>query len=137
MRVVREPLAVHASTSILKTLELFKREPVDMALVVDEYGGLQGVITQTDVLEAIAGHLPETGDEEPEVKQLGEGSFLVDGATSIYDAQARLDLRPLPEGEFSTFAGLVLSLFGRIPKVGERIAWRDWHFEVSDMDGGG
>lgn len=107
MRVVREPLAVH------------------------------WVITQTDVLEAIAGHLPETGDEEPEVKQLGEGSFLVDGATSIYDAQARLDLRPLPEGEFSTFAGLVLSLFGRIPKVGERIAWRDWHFEVSDMDGGG
>ena len=135
MRIVRDPIALHESTSILKALELFKREPVDMALVVDEYGALQGVITQTDVLEAIAGDLPETAAEEPEVKQLGEGSFLVDGAMALYDAQARLELGSLPHGDLHTFAGFVLLLFGRIPKVGERIDWGDWRFEVSDMDG--
>ena len=134
LHIIHEPIAVHENTSILKTLELFKREPVDMALVVDEYGGLQGVVTQTNVLEAIAGDLPETANEEPEVKELGDGSFLVDGAMSLYDAQQRLDLRSLPDGDFNTFAGFVLSLFGRIPKVGERIDWHDWRFEVSDMD---
>lgn len=70
MQAVHRPKAVHESTSILKTLELFKRTPIQMALVIDEYGGLQGIVTLTDLLEAIAGDLPQADNEEPDVKQL-------------------------------------------------------------------
>lgn len=106
-----------------------------MALIVDEYGGVQGIVTQTDILEAIAGDLPDIEDEEPEVAEQKDGSFLINGTMSIYDAEARLDLGMLPDGDFNTLAGFVLSLFERIPAVGERVVWRDWSFEVSEMDG--
>lgn len=133
--VLRQPLAVHENTSILNALNLFKGKPVDMTLVVDEYGGLQGIITQTDFLEAIAGDLPEAEHEEPEIKKLGDGLFQVDGAISIYDAREQLGFGPLPAGDFNTMAGFTLFLFARIPSVGERIDWQDWNFEVCDMDG--
>jgi CBS domain containing-hemolysin-like protein len=135
MKVVHKPIAVHEGASILDALDIFKRAPVEMALVVDEYGGLQGIVTQTDFLEAIAGDLPDTENQEPEVKELEDGSFLIDGAMSIYDAQAQLGLDTLPAGDFNTVAGFVLFLFGRIPAVGKRIDWRGWSFEVSDMEG--
>ncbi|MGH8652904.1 MAG: TerC family protein, partial [Gammaproteobacteria bacterium] len=135
MKVLHQPVAVHEGTSILETLGLFKQAPVEMALVVDEYGRLQGIVTQTDLLEAIAGDLPDTENQEPEVKELTDGSFLIDGAMSIYDAQERFDLGLPPVGDFNTVAGFVLRLFERIPAVGERIDWRGWSFEISDMDG--
>jgi CBS domain containing-hemolysin-like protein len=135
MKVIHQPVAVHQGASILETLDHFKRAPIEMALVVDEYGGLQGIVTQTDFLEAIAGDLPDTENEEPEVKELEDGSLLVDGAMSIYDAQERLGLGTLPAGDFNTLAGFVLFLFGRIPAVGERIDSRGWSFEVSEMEG--
>lgn len=100
--MVHRPKAVHESTSILKTFELFKRTPIQMALVIDEYGGLQGIVTLTDLIEAIAGDLPQAENEEPDAKQLEDGSLLLDGTMSIYDAQQRLDLSSLPEGEFNT-----------------------------------
>lgn len=135
MRVVQHPVAVHEGTSILKTLDLFKRAPLEMALVVDEYGGVQGIVTLTDLLEAIAGDLPDEEDEEPEARVLEDGSLLLDGAMSIYDAQWRLDLNTLPEGDFNTLAGFVLSLFDRIPAAGERVDWGGWSFEASDIAG--
>lgn len=79
--------------------------------------------------------MPDTENQEPQVKELEDGSFLVDGAMSIYDAQERLGLDTLPAGNFNTVAGFVLFLFGRIPAVGKRIDWRGWSFEVSDMEG--
>ena len=135
MRVIRQPLAVREGASILETLDLFKRDPVDMALVIDEYGGLQGVVTQTDFLEAIAGNLPDAARDEPAVKNLGDGSMLVDGAMSIYDAQTLLELETLPDGDFNTLAGFVLSLFGHIPVMGENVEWGGWRFQVSSLDG--
>jgi CBS domain containing-hemolysin-like protein len=135
MRVIRQPLAVHEGASILETLELFKRGPVDMALVIDEYGGLQGVVTQTDFLEAIAGNLQNAAIDKPEVKNLEDGSMLVDGAMSIYDAQTLLELQTLPDGDFNTLAGFVLFLFGRIPVAGESVDWGGWRFKVSSLDG--
>ena len=135
MRVIRQPLAVREGASILETLDLFKRDPADMALVIDEYGGLQGVVTQTDFLEAIAGNLPDAARGEAAVKNLGDGSLLVDGAMSIYDAQTLLELETLPDGDFNTLAGFVLYLFGRIPVVGENVEWGGWRYQVSSLDG--
>ncbi|HSF47344.1 MAG TPA: TerC family protein [Burkholderiales bacterium] len=135
MAAVRPPAGVHENTSILDTLDLFKGKSIEMALVFDEYGGLQGIVTQTDLLKAIAGDLPEEESATAKVKELGNGALLLDGAMSIHDAQERLELGSLPGGDFNTVAGFVLSLFGRIPAVGERIDWRDWSFEVADMDG--
>ncbi len=135
MKVLHQPVVVHESASILETFDLFKQAPVEMALVVDEYGRVQGIVTQTDLLEAIAGDLPDTENQEPEVKELKDGSFLIAGAMSIYDAQERFDLSLPPAGDFNTVAGFVLRLFERIPAVGERIDWRGWSFEISDMDG--
>ena len=105
IHAVQEPIAMHEGASILDTLDMFKRGPVDMALVVDEYGGLQGIVTQTDLLEAITGDLLDAEHPEPEVKELEDGSFLVDGTMSIYDAQQRFDLGTLPDGDFNTLAG--------------------------------
>ena len=119
MQVVQKPVAVHEAASILDTLDRFKRAPVDMALVVDEYGGMQGIVTQTDLLEAITGDLPDAEQPEPEMRELEDGSFLVDGAMSIYDAQQRFDLSTLPDSDFNTLAGFVVFLFDWIPVVGE------------------
>jgi CBS domain containing-hemolysin-like protein len=132
--VLRQPLAVHEGASVLDTLNFFKRSPVELALVVDEYGEFRGVVTRTDLLEAIAGDLPDAG-EEPQIRTLDDGSFSLHGATPVHELQERLGLSELPEGEFDTVAGLVLALFGRIPAVGERVEWGDWSFEVREMDG--
>jgi CBS domain containing-hemolysin-like protein len=133
--VLEQPPVVHAGASVLDVLNLFKKRPVEMALIIDEYGGLQGIATRTDLLEAIAGDFPDAGDEAPEVKPIEDGTFEIDGAMSIEDAREQLGVDSLPEGDFDTVAGLLLSLFGRVPSVGERICWHDWTFEVSGMNG--
>lgn len=132
---LRPAKAVLESASILDALNLFKGTPIDMALVVDEYGSLQGVVTQTDLLEAIAGDLTDTEKYAPEMRKLPDGAYEVDGSMAMYQAQTQLGLVDLPEGDFNTMAGLVLFLFERIPGQGERISWEDWDFEVSAMDG--
>lgn len=133
--VAHPPLAAHEGLSILQMLDLFKKAPVEMAIVVDEYGELEGVVTQTDLLEAIAGDLPQAENEEPEVKKLEHGALLVNGAMSIHDAPTRLGLSSIPPGDFDTLAGFVLFLFGRVPTVGDGIEWQGWRLEVSAMDG--
>ncbi len=133
--IVTEAMVVHESLSILKTIELFKRQPGELALVVDEYGGLQGIATRSDVLKAIAGNLLDAKALEPSMEKRGEEEFLVHGGISLSDAQSGLELQDLPSGPFVTFAGFVVSLFGRMPQAGDGVAWNDWHFEVFEMDG--
>jgi len=133
---LRQPLVVHEATSIAKVIEEFKRAPVRLAMVVDEYGGLQGVVTQTDLLEAIAGGLPQSAVEEPAVVRRDNGSFLVQGWAPVHDVFPRLGLAPLPPDEsFNTIAGFALSRLGHLPHSGESFVWEKWRFEIVDMDG--
>ena len=134
--VIREPLVVHESAPIFKVLEQFKKAPVRLATIVDEYGILQGIVTQTDLLEAIAGDLPDIEGEEPNVIEREDGSLLIDGMMSAEDAFDRLKLSTRPtEGAYHTIAGFVLARLGHLPEVGEHFDYAGWRFEVVDMDG--
>jgi putative hemolysin len=108
-----------------------------MALVVDEYGGLEGIVTLTDVLEAIVGELPEAGRrEELQIMTLGDGVLLVDGLVAIEDLKLKLGLQALPgEDEVTTVGGFILTRLGRLPKVGDTVTYADFMFEVTAMAG--
>ena len=134
-KVLAEPVAVPTSTKVLEVLELFKRAPIELAIVVDEYGEFQGVVTRTDLLEAIAGDLPERIGEEPDFKELPDGTLSIDGALSVPDLQERLRLHALPEGSYQTAAGLVLAILGRLPNRGDAVEWGGWRLEVAALDG--
>ena len=134
--VAQAPVSVYEATSILNTLELFKRKPVHMAVVVDEFGSLQGVVTQTDLLEAIAGDLPDPqGSNEPECVCRDDGSFVCDGSMSVYDVKEILGLEKIPCGGYHTLAGLALSQIGRIPSAGDGFDFGGWRFKISEMEG--
>jgi putative hemolysin len=139
MAVIRQPLVLPDQTSVLRALERFKAVAVHMAVVVDEYGSLEGIVTQTDILEAIAGDLPERDPAAAqEVVRRDDGSYLLDGAIDIDDAIQVLALPKLDEdeeGEFDTLAGLVLARLKRVPAAGDHFTWGGWRFEVVDMDG--
>ena len=136
MAVIRQPLVIHEAMRIFKVLEQFKKGPVRLAMIVNEYGGLEGIVTQTDLLEAIAGDLADVEGEEPDVVEREDGSLLIDGMMSAQDAFDRLNLRTRPaEGSFHTIAGFMLRQLGYLPKVGEHFDHEGWRFEVVDLDG--
>jgi len=133
--VIRQPIAIHEGMSIFRVLEQFKAAPVRLATVLDEYGVLQGIVTQTDLLEAIAGELPDIEGEEPGMVEREDGSILIDGMMSAQDAFDRLGFRTRPEGEFHTIAGFALFQLEHLPEVGEHFDYEGWRFEIVDLDG--
>ncbi len=134
--VIRQPLVIHEAMRIFKVLEQFKKAPVRLAIVLNEYGGLEGIVTQTDLLEAIAGDLADVEGEEPELVKREDGSLLIDGMMSAQDAFDRLGLKTRPEdGGFHTLAGFVLRQIGHLPEAGEYFDYENWRFEVVDLDG--
>jgi CBS domain containing-hemolysin-like protein len=133
--VIRQPLAVHEAMRIFKVLEQFKKTPVRLANILDEYGELQGIVTQTDLLEALAGDIPAVEGEDPEDVERDDGSLLIDGMMQAEDAFDRLRIKaPAPDG-FRTIAGFVLHELGHLPEVGESFDYDGWRFEVVDLDG--
>lgn len=136
-RALRQPQVLPDTLSALDALERMRGDPLGMALVLDEYGSFEGVVTASDLLEAIVGELgPEpAGESRPAVRR-HDGSLLLDGLMASDELKARLDLPDLPrEGTYHTVAGLMLALLQRVPKEGDRIAWAGWRFEIIDMDG--
>jgi putative hemolysin len=135
--VVRDPLIVPESADVLQLVDLLKRSPIHMAIVIDEYGTVQGLVTATDVLEAIVGTLAEEGAAgEPEIVQREDGSWLMDGGVAIEEVKDILALKTLPdEGDFHTLAGFLLSRMAHVPGAGEHADWAGFRFEVVDMDG--
>jgi len=129
--------AVYDAIPVLQTLEILRQSGSRMALVVDEYGGLEGVVTLTDVLEAIVGDLPEAGrSEKPAIAENPDGGLIVDGLVAIEDIKIRLGLQALPgEDEVTTVGGFILTALGRLPKVGDTVTYADYVFEVQSMTG--
>jgi putative hemolysin len=134
MAVLRDPLIVHEGTRIFRVLERFQTAPVRLAIVINEYGVLEGIVTQTDLLAAIAGDIPDVEGEAPHVVEREDGSLLIDGTAPAHEVFSRLSLRP-PEGDFHTFAGFAIDQLGRLPEVGESFTYEGWRIEIVDMDG--
>jgi putative hemolysin len=132
-----QPLVVHNHMLALRVLDMIKQSPIHMAIVVDEHGTLEGLVTATDILKAIVGSLAEPGmDTEPEMMQRDDGSWLMDGDLPIEVVEDLLNLREIPEErDFHTLAGFMLSQFERIPAAGDHFEWEGFRFEVADMDG--
>ena len=139
-KYLREPLFVSESTPALKVLEILREEQYSLALVVDEYGDVAGLVTVNDVLEAVIGRT-QTGEGADAVSQIttrDDGSLLVDGSASVETVRELVGLGALPgeeDHDYHTAAGMVIARFGRIPNVGEHFEWSGWRIEVVDLDG--
>ena len=132
-----KPLVVHDGISVLKLLDLIKTSGSHLAVVVDEYGSVEGVVSITDIIETIAGDLPEAG-EAPEVAAVrrDDGSWLVEGWMPVDEFELTVGLRGLRDaGNFNTIAGFVLNALGHVPTAGEAFEHDGFRFEVVDMDG--
>ena len=138
-RDIRPPLFVSESTHALKLVEILREEQQSMALVVDEYGDIQGLVTISDVMDAVLGRLQagEAHDEEALVVEREDGSLLVDGGLHIDELRELTGerLADAEEHDYHTAAGLVIAHFGRIPHVGEHFRIGLWRVEVVDLDG--
>ena len=109
-----------------------------MAVVVDEYGVVEGIVTATDILTAIAGELPEDASdiEAPSAVRRDDGSWLMDGMLGIHEAERLLERKDMRGDEdFETLAGFVLARLARIPQIGDHFEWGGLRFEIVDMDG--
>ncbi len=132
------PVFVPETLTGMELVEHFRRNDADLVFVVDEYGAVQGLITERDLLEAIAGELGEASAEEAWVVQRTDGSWLIDGMIPAHELKDRLALRELPDedrGRYNTLAGMIMLLLGRLPATADLVEWGGWRFEVVDMDG--
>ena len=130
------PLFIYEGTRSLKILEMFKSSTTRVAVVLDEYGTVEGLLTLTDILEAIVGDIPVGEvDDEPKAVERPDGSWLLDGQMALDDFRDLFRLTAIPEGDFHTLAGLVVTQLGHIPRVAESLDCCGLHFEVVDMDG--
>jgi len=133
---VREPIFVPEVSSVLDVLELFREKRNHFAFVLDEFGTFEGVVTLTDVLEAITGDMPEEHEAESRsIIERADGTFLVDGRTEIDELEEKLGIEAPSDARFRTVAGFALEIFGRIPREGEIADMAGWIVEIMDMDG--
>ena len=120
--------------SVYKALEQFKKARIKYGIVTDEFGGIQGIVTLNDILEALIGQVHEA-DEELDIVEREDGSWLVDGQYSFYDFLAYFDMEDLyAENDFNTLSGLILDVLERVPDTGDKLVWKDFAFEIADMD---
>jgi putative hemolysin len=136
---LREPLYVPDSVTTTRLLENFRQTRMQIALIVDEYGELEGLVTLTDVLTSIVGELPSAdGSDEMDVVTREDGSWLVDGSVPVERLKSALDIEEdLPgeeENAFNTLGGFVMHMLGRVPAVADHFEWKGLRFEVVDMD---
>jgi putative hemolysin len=140
------PISSHVTPAVfvpetlsgMELLEQFRLHAGRLVFVVDEYGVVQGLLTPRDLLEAITGELQLGAQADAWATERDDGSWLLDGVMPLGELKARLNMEELPSedrGRYNTLAGLLMSISGRLPLLGERVACQDWTFEVVDLDG--
>jgi CBS domain containing-hemolysin-like protein len=135
-RSIRQPLVVHESITALKLMEQLRQSSQAIAIVLDEYGDLEGMVTTTDILEAIAGEFPDEDDEKLTIDHAGDGSLTVDGWIDIRHVSKLVDADLVDNTDrYSTLAGFILWRLGHLPHEGESFAAGDLAFEVVKLDG--
>jgi putative hemolysin len=134
---LRPPLFLPNTVTVLRALEVFKTSGEPMAVVVDEYGDLEGLVTLTDILEALVGDIPGSDAPDPRIVKREDGTWLVDGMIGIDELKQLLQAARLPgeDAEFHTLGGYLMARLNRVPMVADRIAAGDWRFEIVEMDG--
>ena len=136
--LAKPAIFVPENNSPYQLLEKFKETKIHSCFIVNEYGTLEGMITLNDILEAIVGDVPQSGQEEYEIIERQDGTYLVDAQIPFYDFLSRFEKTEwMNEGEhdFDTLAGFVLHELKHIPDAGERFEWKGFDFEIVDMDG--
>ena len=138
LRALARPALFLPETMLaLRALEKFKQTGIQGALLVDEFGGIDGLVTIIDMMEAIVGDIPSVSEiAAPPVVRREDGSWLVDGQLDVEEVRELLNVAQLPdEDDFHTLGGFVMTRLNRLPRVGDTFAWGDYRFEVVDMDG--
>lgn len=136
--IMQTALYVPENNTAYQILEKFKQSKTHSCFIVDEYGALQGMVTLNDILEALVGDMPEPGEDDYQISQRADGTYLVDGQLPFYDFMQyfdKLEWIDTEEMEYDTLAGFMLHQLERIPKTGEILDWKGFTFEVVDMDG--
>ncbi len=137
--VLQQPLFFPESVPALIMLEKFRSTGIELAVVIDEFGGVMGLVSMNDILEAIVGDVvyPENGDEMQIVRR-EDGSWLLDGLLQVDELKDYLDIDDLPEQDeanYETLGGLMMAYLGRVPSISDFFVWKGFRFEVVDMDG--
>jgi putative hemolysin len=134
---MRPPLYLPNTVTVLRALEVFKTSGDPMALVVDEYGDLEGLVTLTDILEALVGDIPGAGESDPRIVRREDGTLLVDGMLGIDEFKHVLGVAHLPgeDPEFHTLGGYLMARLNRVPLVADRVTADGYRFEIVEMDG--
>jgi putative hemolysin len=134
--ITKEPVYFIEHTSAYKALEIFKKSKVHYALVTDEHGMIQGIITLNDILEALVGDASDFYEEEFQLIAREDGTWLVDGHYSLHDFLTYFDMDDLiNDYDVTTVSGLIMTELSYIPKAGEKLVWNKMELEVIDMDG--
>lgn len=135
---IRQVDMVPDTASALDVLDTLRRSPLQMVMVIDEYGSVEGMVTAADILTAIVGNLGgDTSEDLSEIVQRTDGSWLIDADLGVDLVAEKINCQGLddPDRDYETLAGFVLSITKAIPSTGDVVDWRGWRFEVVDMDG--
>jgi putative hemolysin len=138
LAVLRQAPVVPESMRALRALEALQGASIHLAFVVNEHGGIEGIVTVTDILQAVVGPPASEREEEALMVPRDDGSWLVDGLTPAYQLKEALKIRKLPreqDGTYTTAGGFVMTSLGRVPASGDRFDQDGWSYEVVDMDG--
>ncbi|MBP5413610.1 MAG: HlyC/CorC family transporter [Bacteroidales bacterium] len=133
---IESPVYMPENTSAYNALEQFKRTKIYYALITDEFGCVQGMITSADMMEALVGHMTEPDEDDETIIQHSDNTWIVDGQYSFYDFLSYFDMEDeFQEYDYNTLSGLILDILERLPQEGEKVEWRDFQFTISKMDG--
>jgi CBS domain containing-hemolysin-like protein len=131
---VTKPLYLHENTAVYRALEQFRNNRIDNAIIVDEYGSIKGMLAMDDVISALLGDGTSVDQDEYKIIEREDGSWLADGQLPYFEFLDHFELEEEEEGDFNTLAGFVLHQLQHIPTTGEKIRWKQFEFEIIDMD---